>query len=117
MTEEQELYQIFHETRQESQRLQAALEGFFQNTSPIPEEHKKEYGQYLKRRIRPAVEQLIRDESVEKIRELEQLGWFHEQELEGFIKTAQRYEKPASLMYFLQRKDEVYGYHDKDFSL
>lgn len=117
MAEEQELYQTFHETRQEAQKLRAALKGFFQNATTIPEEHKKEYGQYLKRRIRPAVEQLIQEEAVEKIRELEQLGWFHGQELGGFIKIAQRYEKPASLMYFLQRKDEVYGYHDKDFSL
>lgn len=116
MAEEQEIYQIFHETRQEAQRLRAALKGFFQNTA-IPEEHRKEYGRYLKRRIRPAVEQLIQEEAIEKIRELEQLGWFHEPELEGFIRTARKYEKPASLMYFLQRKDEVYGYHDRDFSL
>lgn len=116
MTEEQELYRIFRETRQEVQRLKAALEGFFL-MADATEEHKTEYGQYLKRRIRPAVEQLIEEEAVENIRELHRLGWFHERELEGFIKTARSREKPASLMYLLQLKNESYGYRDKDFSL
>lgn len=116
MAEEQEIYQIFHETRQEAQRLTAALEGFFQKKA-VSEEHQEAYSRYLKRRIRPAVEQLIQEEAVEKIQALDQLGWFHEQELEGFIRTARQYEKPASLMYFLHRKNEVYGYHDRDFSL
>lgn len=117
MKDEQELYQIFQNTRQEPQRLAAALQGFFQDADELIDEHKEEYGKYLKRRIRPAVEKLIEEEAVEKIQILEGLGWFHEQELEAFIRTARRYEKPVSLMYFLRLKHESYGYHDKDFSL
>lgn len=116
MSEEQTLYQIFRETGQEARRLDAALKGFFLE-SCTENDHTQEYGQYLKRRIRPAVEQLIKEEAIEKIQKLESLGWFHENELEGFIQTASRLEKPTSLMWLLHLKNDKYGYHDRDFSL
>lgn len=116
MPEEQELYRIFKETRQESLRLQAALRGFF-SQKPADTAHQEAYGQYLKRRIRPAVEQLIEEEAVEKIQTLEELGYFSGMELEGFIRIARTKEKPASLMWLLQLKNEKYGYQDQDFSL
>ena len=51
-------YEKFQTTGQERIRLACALEGFFL-TNECEEEKKTAYGQYLKRRIRPAMEALI----------------------------------------------------------
>lgn len=110
-----ELYEKFKTTRQEPVRLAAALEGFFQRESdPVQQQ---ECVRYLKRRIRPAMESLIAGEELEKMAVLEQQGWFGETELEGFLETARRLEKPASVMWLLHLKNEKYGYRDADFSL
>ncbi len=58
-------YEKFQTTGQERIRLACALEGFFL-TNECEEEKKTAYGQYLKRRIRPAMEALIREENVGK---------------------------------------------------
>ena len=59
-------YEKFQTTGQERVRLACALEGFFL-TNECEEEKKTAYGQYLKRRIRPAMEALI-DEKGSKMR-------------------------------------------------
>ena len=60
MEEERDMrYEKFQTTGQERIRLACALEGFFL-TNECEEEKKTAYGQYLKRRIRPAMEALIR---------------------------------------------------------
>ena len=53
------LYQRFLNTAQETVRLTAALEGFFLEAD-IEESQRDAYAAYLKRRIRPAMERLIR---------------------------------------------------------
>ena len=109
-------YTTFKETKQEPLRLKSALQGFF-SESPEESAHREEYLRYLKFRIRPAVEQLILEDAVEKIEELEHLGCFHEKEVEHFIQIAQREGRMISLMWLLQLKNEKYGYQDRDFSL
>ena len=47
----------------------------------------------------------------------EDMGWFGEKELEGFIKAARVHKKTAALVWLLRLKDEKYGYKDRDFSL
>ena len=81
MEEERDMrYEKFQTTGQERIRLACALEGFFL-TNECEEEKKTAYGQYLKRRIRPAMEALIREENVEKwsswrvLAGLEQKNW------------------------------------------
>ena len=78
---------------------------------------KEAYGAYLKRRIRPAVEQLIEEEAVEKIEILEKFGWFGKEQLEGFIKMARERSKTASLVWLLHLKNEKYGYEEQEFEL
>lgn len=114
---EQELYQKFSESKQESVKLSAALDGFFVKNEHPEQGHRKEYADYLRRRIRPAMERLIENEDVEKMQILEELGWFGEKELEGFIKTARARKKTAAMVWLLRLKDEKYGYKDRDFSL
>ena len=110
-----ELSEKFKTTRQEPVRLAAALEGFFQEDLGPGE--RQEYGRYLRRRIRPAMEALIAGEELEKLEALERQGWFGERELEGFLETARRLEKPAALMWLLHLKNQKYGYREEDFSL
>lgn len=116
MEEGRKLYRKFTETKQEPVRLAVALRGFFLEEG-VDEESRETFGNYLKGRIRPAVEQLIEEDAVEKIQQLEELGWFGQQHLEGFIKIARERKKSAALVWFLHLKQEKYQYEDKDFSL
>ena len=109
-------YKKFQTTGQERIRLACALEGFFL-TNECKEEKKTAYGQYLKRRIRPAMEALIREENVGKMELLESFGWFGAEELENFICTARRERKLESLVWLMRLKDQKYGYKEKKFDL
>lgn len=79
------LYQRFLNTAQETVRLTAALEGFFLEAD-IEESQRDAYAAYLKRRIRPAMERLIRENALEKMDVLEQRGWVGAQEMDAFIR-------------------------------
>ena len=122
---QEERYRRFKETGQEQIKLEIALEGFFSEESEMQQLQKtmaqqiylEEYGGYLKRRIRPAVEMLIEADAVEKIEKLEMQGWFGKRELESFIETARRKKKTTVLAFLMQLKDKKYGYEDRDFSL
>lgn len=109
-------YRKFRETKQEPERLKAAIQGFFLEKNRF-QGRGQEYGEYLKFRIRPVMERLIEDEAVKEMEELSQLGWFGEVQIEGFIQLARKKGKTASLMWLLHLKNQKYGYQDKDFSL
>lgn len=110
----QKLYEKFCSTGQEPVKLAIALRCYFMEQE---ETRRQAYGHYLRKRIRPAAEQLIEDEGVERLAYLEQQGWISEYLLEGFIKRARDRGKTASLVWLLHLKNEKYGYRDKDFSL
>ena len=117
MEEERDMrYEKFQTTGQERIRLACALEGFFL-TNECEKEKKTAYGQYLKRRIRPAMEALIREENVGKMELLKSFGWFGAEELENFICTARRERKLESLVWLMRLKDQKYGYKEKKFNL
>ena len=67
-------YEKFQTTGQERIRLACALEGFFL-TNECEEEKKTAYGQYLKRRIRPAMEAWGIWSSWRVLAGLEQKNW------------------------------------------
>ena len=113
---EQQLYRTFCESKRESLRLDAALEGFFLDI-PQPSDIKDEYLHYLTRRIRAAMERLISENNIEKMQLLESLGCFGEKELPHFIEIARKSEKLPALMWLLQLKDQKYHYAQRDFSL
>lgn len=111
-----ELYRKFKETGQEKIRLEMALKGFFSQQEE-DEQHICEYANYLKKRIRPAMENLIEAEETEKMEQLEALGWFGRKELESFLFTAEKRQKLSALVCLMQIKNRKYGYEDRDFSL
>lgn len=115
-SKEELLYQRFLNTGQENVRLTAALEGFFAHAD-IPSYQRDAYAAYLKRRIRPAMERLIRENALEKMDALEQRGWFGARELDAFILQAQVLGQEAAMLWLMRRKGERYGYHDRDFTL
>ena len=104
------LYQRFLNTAQETVRLTAALEGFFLEAD-IEESQRDAYAAYLKRRIRPAMERLIRENALEKMDVLEQRGWVGAQEMDAFIRQAQSLGQEAAMLWLMRRKGERYGYH------
>lgn len=117
MEKEQDiLYQKFQTTGQERVRLACALEGFFLAEND-QDERKKAYCQYLKRRIRPAMEALIQEENISKMELLEAQDWFGKEELESFICTARKERKLESLVWLMLLKNEKYGYNEKKFDL
>lgn len=70
----------------------------------MEEAERADYGAYLKKRIRPAVERLILEDDWEKIGKLYENEWFGEQELEVFLKLAEEWRRPAALMGLLHLK-------------
>ena len=115
--ETQELERVFRkfkETGQEKLRLETALEYFEKETDP---QRAGEYEAYLKRRIRPAMEQLIIMEDVEKMELLHEKGMFGQKELEVFTDMAEKEKKPAALVWLLQLKNRKYGFKQKNFQL
>lgn len=114
----EDLYKKFTESKQQKLRLEAALQGFFMESKDgVETAHREAYASYLKSRIRPAMEVLIREEETEKMEILTELGWFGKTELEQFIRSAREQSKLSALVWLLKLKQEKYGYEDRDFSL
>lgn len=113
--EAKSLYKKFTQTRQEPVRLAVALRGFF--LPQTGEAEKEAYGNYLKSRIRPAMEALIDEDQVEKLEILEALGWLEGKNIDVFIRIARQAQKKAALVWLLHLKKEKYGFQDRDFSL
>ena len=57
-------FEKFQTVKQEPLRLKIALEDFFSDPDPL---HREVYGQYLQKRIRPAVSALIESEDLDKM--------------------------------------------------
>ncbi len=116
MTKAETLYQQFTETKQEALRLSAALTGFFLSEG-VTDGQREAYAAYIRRRIRPAAEVLIREEDTEKLAVLEEQGWISETEVEALISMARKLGKTASLVWLLHLKNEKYGFIDKKYEL
>lgn len=101
----------------QDRKLEQALEIYFQGESEESAEQFQKIQNYLRLRIRPAMEFLIEKEATEKMEQLEKNGWFSAKELDGFIRCAQEKQKLRSLVWLLHLKNEKYGYQKRDFSL
>ena len=64
----------FRTTTSEQQRLRAALSSFC-GSQDLPEEQRAAYTPYLRKRISPAVEMLIREDDFSKLERILQTGW------------------------------------------
>lgn len=110
------VWKKFSETKQEPVKMATALWGFFLKDGVDPEQ-KRAYAEYLKPRIRNAVETLIEEDEPDKIEVLEQAGWFGQKEVEDFIRTARERQKLQALVYLMKLKDTRYGYQEEEWEL
>lgn len=111
----QEKLDKFRSSRQEPLRLAIALEEFFR---PELESTAREiYEAYLKRRLRPAVAELIEREDLGHLEALHRLGWLGLQQVNDGIAHARREKRTASLIWLLGVKARDFGWQDRDFSL
>ena len=125
-----EAYQKFKESKQEKLRLEIVLQELLKDREdvegPEPEAalkrgdckaFRKEYEDYIKLRIRPAMETLIRGGEVGKIEQLAGYGWIKEEQMEGFLRMALRQDNRAVLLCLLHLKNREFGFRDKVFLL
>ena len=110
------VWKKFYETKQEPVKMATALWGFFLKDGVEPEQ-RIAYAEYLKPRIRNAVETLIEEDEPDKIEVLEQAGWFGQKEVEDFIRTARERQKLQALVYLMKLKDTRYGYQEEEWEL
>lgn len=111
-------YQKFRTTKQETLRLQAALAGFFEEEKAgITAERKGEYAAYLKKRIRPALQALLKESRIDEMEKLQKLGWFGAEILEELIVKAQEEGRFSAVIRLMRVKAEKYGYKDRDFEI
>ena len=114
--EGEKLYRKFTGTSQEPVRLAMALRGFFLPDG-VADTHRQVFRDYLKRRIRSAAEALIELEDMDRLQQLEALGWMDAQLIDRFLQTAIEQRRPSIIVWLLQLKSDKYGYTDRDLSL
>ena len=102
----------FRAATREDVRLAAALLGYFSDDMG-----KEIYEEYLLRRIRPAVSALMEENRIEEIRQLEKTAGFSPEQVDEFLSAAIKMNRPEVIVWLLRRKEETYGYRDRDFSL
>ncbi len=107
-------YREFLENPQAPVKLRLALAGYFSDSDPA---HHQAYGDYLHRRLRPAMEKLIAEDAAERIEILLAQNWADASQMEQFLLLARQMKKPAALACLLQEKASRFGFHDRDFSL
>jgi len=112
---EENLYRKFQTCLQPALRLNYALAGFFgEDTEPT---QKQAYGDYIRMRIRPAVQLLMDREETEKLSFLEALGWLQESVLDDCLGYAIRKKRVRSFIWLLNCKARHFGFRDRDLSL
>lgn len=110
----EERYREFVQNPQAPVKLRIALEDYFSDSDSA---HHQAYGDYLRRRLRPAMEKLIAADAAGRIERLLQEGWADESQMEQFLQMAQRMKKPAALACLLQEKARRFGFRDRDLTL
>ena len=95
----------FRTTTSEQQRLRAALSGFFESQD-LPEEQRAAYTAYLRKRIRPAVEMLIREDDFSKLERILQTGWLSDADRKRFLNLAADQQKWQAFRILLNRNSQ-----------
>ena len=95
----------FRTTTSEQQRLRAALSGFFESQD-LPEEQRAAYTAYLRKRIRPAVEMLIREDDFSKLERILQTGWLSDADRKRFLNLAADQQKWQAFRILLNRSSQ-----------
>ena len=112
---EANLYLKFQTCQQAPLRLDYALDGFFGEESAPAQ--KQAYGDYIRMRIRPAVQRLMDWEETEKLSVLEAQGWLQVSVLDDCLGYAIRKKQVQSFIWLLNCKARLFGFRDRDLSL
>ena len=95
----------FRTTTSEQQRLRAALSGLGESQD-LPEEQRAAYTAYLRKRIRPAVEMLIREDDFSKLERILQTGWLSDADRKRFLNLAADQQKWQAFRILLNRSSQ-----------
>ena len=95
----------FRTTTSEQQRLRAALSGFCESQD-LPEEQRAAYTAYLRKRIRSAVETLIREDNFSRLETLLQTGWLSDADRKRFLNLAADQQKWQAFRILLNRNSQ-----------
>ena len=104
----------FQRSEQEKVKLQIALQRYFEVEESVL---KEQYADYLQFRIRPALEQMILKEELEKLHIFWENNWIDLDLLERGMRLAREYGKTQAHIWLMQKKTEKYSFQGKDFSL
>lgn len=115
MSETDVLFQKFQSASREDVRLELALEGYF--SGQATETQNQVLEDYLRRRLRPAMELLLREGRTEELEQLLELGWLTAGLLEDGLSLAISLKSTEGFVLLLRRKAELVGFSDRDFSL
>lgn len=115
MSETDVLFQKFQSASREDVRLELALEGYF--SSQATEAQNQVLEDYLRRRLRPAMELLLREGRLEELEQLLDQGWLTAGLLEDGLSLAISLKSTEGFVLLLRRKAELVGFSDRDFSL
>ena len=98
-------WNIFNTTASEQKRLCAALSGYF-DTPDLSEEQRSAYAAYLQKRIRPAVETLIREDDFSKLKSILQTSWLSDADRKRFLNFAADQQKWEAFRILLNRNPQ-----------
>lgn len=115
MSETDALFQKFQSAPREDVRLGLALEGYFSGLAD--ETQKQTLESYLRRRLRPAMELLLREGRTEELEQLLDQDWLTAGLLEDGLSLAISLKSTEGFVLLLRRKAELAGFSDRDFSL
>lgn len=115
MAETDALFQKFQSASREDLRLGLALEGYFSGLAD--ETQKQTLESYLRRRLRPAMELLLREGRTEELEQLLDQSPLTAGLLEDGLSLAISLKSTEGFVLLLRRKAELVGFSDRDFSL
>lgn len=115
MSEMDGLFARFQSAPREDVRLGLALEGYFSGLAD--ETQKQALESYLRLRLRPAMELLLREGRTEELARLLDQDWLTAGLLEDGLSLAISLKSTEGFVLLLRRKAELAGFSDRDFSL
>ena len=115
MSETDALFQKFQSAPREQVRLELALNAYF--SGQATEAQKQALEAYLRLRLSPAMELLLREGRLEELEQLLNPDWLTPGLLEDVLGLAISLKSTEGFVLLLRRKAELTGFSDRDFSL
>lgn len=104
----------FNSATTEARKLSITLQYFDQD---IDADCQKIFTEYLRRRFRPAISQLIRTGDYIRIKKICKFAPITETALNDFISEAARIPNGELVSYFINLKNNLFGFKDNNFTI